>query len=83
MKVAVVMGGASPEHQVSLASGKGIIKAVEQLGHTAIPLLIDAEGNWSDGSTRRSRSCKRATSPSLLCTERAVRTARCRASSSN
>ncbi|MEU4290077.1 D-alanine--D-alanine ligase family protein [Kribbella sp. NPDC026596] len=49
MKVAVVMGGASPEHKVSLASGKGIAKAVEILGHTAIPLMIDAEGNWSDG----------------------------------
>lgn len=49
MKVAVVMGGASPEHQVSLASGKGIAKAVELLGHTAIPLMIDAEGNWLDG----------------------------------
>jgi D-alanine-D-alanine ligase len=49
MKVAVVMGGASPEHQVSVASGKGILKAVELLGHTAIPLVIDAEGNWQDG----------------------------------
>ncbi|MFG1627522.1 D-alanine--D-alanine ligase [Kribbella sp. NPDC049227] len=49
MKVAVVMGGASPEHQVSLASGRGIAKAVEILGHTAIPLVIDAKGNWVDG----------------------------------
>jgi D-alanine-D-alanine ligase len=49
MKVAIVMGGASPEHHVSLASGKGIVKAVELLGHTAIPLIIDAEGNWVDG----------------------------------
>lgn len=49
MKVAVVMGGASPEHDVSLASGKGIVKAVELLGHMAIPLVIDAEGNWLDG----------------------------------
>ncbi|WP_350279170.1 D-alanine--D-alanine ligase family protein [Kribbella sp. HUAS MG21] len=49
MKVAVVMGGASPEHQVSLASGRGIAKAVEVLGHTAIPLVIDADGNWVDG----------------------------------
>ncbi|MFG1820276.1 D-alanine--D-alanine ligase [Kribbella sp. NPDC049174] len=49
MKVAVVMGGASPEHQVSLASGRGIAKAVSLLGHTAIPLVIDAEGNWVDG----------------------------------
>ncbi|MFF0338394.1 D-alanine--D-alanine ligase [Kribbella sp. NPDC004875] len=49
MKVAVVMGGNSPEHQVSLASGRGIAKAVELLGHTAIPLVIDADGNWVDG----------------------------------
>jgi len=49
MKVAVVMGGVSPEHQVSLASGRGIVKAVEILGHTAIPLVIDAKGNWVDG----------------------------------
>ncbi|MFF0266791.1 D-alanine--D-alanine ligase [Kribbella sp. NPDC004536] len=49
MKIAVVMGGASPEHQVSLASGKGIVKAVELLGHTAIPMVIDADGNWVDG----------------------------------
>jgi D-alanine-D-alanine ligase len=49
MRIAVVMGGASPEHHVSLASGKGIVKAVELLGHTAIPLVIDAQGNWTDG----------------------------------
>ncbi|TCO16583.1 D-alanine-D-alanine ligase [Kribbella steppae] len=49
MKVAVVMGGASPEHQVSLASGRGIAKAVSLLGHTAIPLVIDVEGDWVDG----------------------------------
>jgi D-alanine-D-alanine ligase len=49
MKVAIVMGGASAEHQVSLASGRGITKAVEILGHQAIPLVIDAQGNWSDG----------------------------------
>ncbi|TCO43680.1 D-alanine-D-alanine ligase [Kribbella antiqua] len=49
MKVAIVMGGASPEHKVSLASGRGIAKAISLLGHTAIPLVIDADGNWIDG----------------------------------
>ncbi|TDO57406.1 D-alanine-D-alanine ligase [Kribbella sp. VKM Ac-2571] len=49
MKVAVVMGGPGPERDVSPASGKGILKAVELLGHMAIPLVIDAEGNWLDG----------------------------------
>jgi D-alanine-D-alanine ligase len=49
MKVAVVMGGASPEHHVSLASGKGIADAVTELGHTAVPLVIDQQGDWADG----------------------------------
>jgi D-alanine-D-alanine ligase len=43
------MGGASPERHVSLASGSGIADAVSLLGHTAIPLEIDADGNWVDG----------------------------------
>jgi D-alanine-D-alanine ligase len=49
MMVAIVMGGASPEHHASLASGRSIATAVEVLGHTAIPLVIDADGNWVDG----------------------------------
>ncbi|WP_405063953.1 D-alanine--D-alanine ligase [Kribbella sp. NBC_01505] len=49
MKVAVVMGGTSPEHHVSLASGKGIAAAVTELGHTAVPLVIDQQGDWAVG----------------------------------
>jgi len=49
VKVAVISGGASPEHDVSLASGQGIAEAVATLGHTVVPLKIDAQGNWADG----------------------------------
>ncbi|GAA0612250.1 D-alanine--D-alanine ligase [Kribbella sandramycini] len=49
MKVAVVMGGASPEHDVSLASGRGIADAVTELGHTAVPLVLDRSDEWADG----------------------------------
>jgi D-alanine-D-alanine ligase len=49
VKVVVISGGASPEHQVSLASGRGIAKAAELTGHSVVPLLIDAQGNWQDG----------------------------------
>lgn len=49
MKVVVISGGASPEHQVSLASGRGIGKAAELSGHAVVPLVIDAQGNWQDG----------------------------------
>ena len=76
MKVAVVMGGASPEHQVSLASGRGIAKAVDLLGHTAIPMVIDAEGNWVDGQ-HEAIEILQASRP---CMARAARTARSRVS---
>ncbi len=49
MKVVVISGGASPEHQVSLASGRGICKAAELSGHSVVSLVIDAQGNWIDG----------------------------------
>lgn len=49
MKVVVISGGASPEHEVSLASGQGIAIAATTLGHDVVPLVIDAEGNWQDG----------------------------------
>lgn len=49
MKVVVISGGASPEHRVSLASGRGIARAAKLSGHTVVPLLIDAQGNWQDG----------------------------------
>lgn len=36
--VAVLMGGWSDERDVSLSSGQGVVKALQDLGHTAYPL---------------------------------------------
>ncbi|MDX6282812.1 MAG: D-alanine-D-alanine ligase, partial [Kribbellaceae bacterium] len=49
MKVVVISGGASPEHEVSLASGRGIAEAAEQSGHDVVRLVIDPEGYWQNG----------------------------------
>jgi D-alanine-D-alanine ligase len=38
VKIAVLLGGTSPEREVSFASGIGIINALKELGHTVIPL---------------------------------------------
>ncbi len=38
LKVLVLMGGASPERDVSLASGEAIIGALKEMGHRAMPL---------------------------------------------
>ncbi len=36
MKIAVLLGGSSPERLVSISSGRGIIKALRELGHEVI-----------------------------------------------
>jgi D-alanine-D-alanine ligase len=38
MKVTVLLGGDSPERDVSLASGMGIVEALKRRGHEALPL---------------------------------------------
>ncbi|MEM7246298.1 MAG: D-alanine--D-alanine ligase [Acidobacteriota bacterium] len=46
LTVAVLMGGTSSEHDVSLASGLAVLRAVEELGHRAIPCPITTDGRW-------------------------------------
>ncbi len=43
MKVAVLMGGHSTEREVSLATGKGIAKALESIGHEVVRLDIASD----------------------------------------
>ena len=38
MRIAVLLGGSSPERLVSIASGKGIIKALRELGHEVVAI---------------------------------------------
>ena len=39
-KVAVLMGGFSVEREVSLSSAQGVLKALQELGHEAIPIDV-------------------------------------------
>lgn len=41
MRVAVILGGNSPEREVSLHTGKNIIAALEEKGHQTIPLDLN------------------------------------------
>jgi D-alanine-D-alanine ligase len=47
MKVAVLSGGRSSEHDVSLRSGEAVARGLESAGHEAIRVRIDREGRWS------------------------------------
>lgn len=46
MKIAVLMGGRSGEHQVSLRSASFIIDSLVKAGHTVIPIGITNDGQW-------------------------------------
>ena len=53
MRVAVLRGGCSSEHEVSLASAEAVIAALEQGGHGVCAVTIDRDsGVWSDEEGR-------------------------------
>jgi len=47
MKVAVLQGGRSSEHEVSLRSGASVAVGLGEAGHTEVPVLIDRDGRWT------------------------------------
>ena len=52
MRVAVIHGGTSTEHDVSVASGQGVLAALHRLGHDPIPILVDRAGEWHTPTER-------------------------------
>ena len=46
-KIVVLLGGISPEKEISLKSGNAVFQAVENLGYEAIK-INPAEENWMD-----------------------------------
>ncbi len=47
MRVAVLSGGRSSEHDVSLRSGEAVARGLEGAGHEALRVTIGREGSWS------------------------------------
>ncbi|HEY7365321.1 MAG TPA: D-alanine--D-alanine ligase A, partial [Methylomirabilota bacterium] len=46
LRVGVVFGGRSGEHEVSLASAASVIAALERGGHRVVPIGIARDGRW-------------------------------------
>ena len=46
MKVAVISGGRSSEHEVSLESGASVAAGLEAAGHDVLRILIERDGRW-------------------------------------
>ena len=50
VRVAVIRGGRSSEHEISLQSGASVAEGLRDAGHDVIEVLIDRDGRWlADG----------------------------------
>jgi D-alanine-D-alanine ligase len=59
-RIAVVLGGRSSEHEISLASAQSVIDALSADGNEVVTVAIDREGQWKlgMGSIRHERSSR-------------------------
>ena len=46
LRVAVIFGGRSGEHEVSLRSARSVIEAMDRSKYEIVPIAITKEGNW-------------------------------------
>ncbi len=53
MRVGLVFGGRSGEHEVSVVSARAVAAALAERGHEVVPLAIDRRGLWADAATSR------------------------------
>jgi D-alanine-D-alanine ligase len=52
MRVAVLSGGRSSEHDVSLRSGEAVARGLGEAGHEPLPVTIGRDGRWTcDGAS--------------------------------
>lgn len=49
MRVAVLSGGRSSEHEVSLASGASVRDGLVAAGHDVVEVTLERDGTWRDG----------------------------------
>jgi D-alanine-D-alanine ligase len=52
-RIAVVLGGRSSEHDVSLASARSVVDALEADGNDVVTVAIDRGGSWQLGTGRQ------------------------------
>jgi D-alanine-D-alanine ligase len=65
-RVAVLMGGRSSEHPISIASARSVIEALDPERYEVLTVEIDQDGRWSLPSGRVAKELDRATNPTQL-----------------
>lgn len=56
VRVAVVMGGRSSEHEISLASARSVLESLDPERYEAITVEIDRKGHWQLGAGEEQRA---------------------------
>ena len=51
MRVAVLSGGRSSEHEISLQSGASVADGLRDAGHDVVAVLLERDGRWTHGGT--------------------------------
>ncbi|MDK4705178.1 hypothetical protein PH562_23210 [Rhizobium sp. CNPSo 4062] len=46
LRVAVLFGDQSTEHEVSVMSDRNVVKAIDGARYEIVPILIDRTGHW-------------------------------------
>ena len=46
MRVALLAGGRSSEHDVSLSSAAGVAEGLREAGHEVVEVLLERDGGW-------------------------------------
>jgi D-alanine-D-alanine ligase len=49
MRIAVIKGGRSSEHEISLQSGESVAQGLREAGHEVVEVLIERDGRWLVG----------------------------------
>jgi D-alanine-D-alanine ligase len=51
MRIAVLSGGRSSEHEISLQSGASVADGLREAGHEVVPVLLERDGRWTRDGT--------------------------------
>src|SRR2546425_4149148 len=46
LRIGVIFGGRSGEHEVSVRSARSVIEAIDKSKYEVVPIAISKEGNW-------------------------------------
>jgi D-alanine-D-alanine ligase len=65
MRIGVVFGGRSSEHEVSLASARNVMEALERAGYQVTPIGITPQGRWLTHGDPLRQLTERAANPAL------------------